>query len=285
MARIGVAAALVILFAAIAVTPVSAGAAPPLPTLIYEVDAVFERFYPYRSYLVISPMRVEGRYIYFNVTYLLGEPVRIRDVYFIRPYNATSIVIKVDAETWEAYYGDLDLGNFLFVGLHRASRPLSSLEDGRVVYWSVVNVTLIGVVDEEGYWIPAAPVKLPRRIRAPQAYIDVARALGLRVLEVYSMRLRGPGVASCRMTFEGHSGILLSAFISEMGVVEVVGGKLPAYTNVTIFRLLGIKAIEIFISLAHVTPGETSVPITKAVEIDPTPAIPAASKRGLPIPI
>jgi len=284
MPRMSVAATLALL--AIAVAPALASAAPPsLPTLVYEVDAVFEGVHPYRDYLVVSPLRVEGRYIYFNVTHVVGEPVRIRDVYFIRPYNATSIIIRVDSETWEAYYGDLDLGNFPFIGLHRVCRPLSSFEDGRVVYWSVVNVTLLGVVDEEGYWIPAAPVKLPRRIRMPQAYLDVARALGLRVLEVYSMRLRGPGGATCHIRFEGHSGILLSASILEVETVEVRNGRLSAYTNITIFRLLGMRAVMFFIDLAHVTPGKSSVPITEAVEVDPLPVIPAASKRGLPTPI
>lgn len=261
---------LALLVVTLAALPVS-GERAPTPYLVYGVTIlgdVREVCFPYECYLFVQVVGGNSSHLLVNVTFAKGTLVRVRDYVFVRPREAASLLLTVDAETWDAYANGVHLGKLPFYGLELGELSVTLATDAGFATLVAANATRIAVADREHVRISVGNLTrdLPTREYWP-ALIELLDALGVEELELYSA------------DFDGRVSLLFDA---ASGVLCLMRALNHSESPVAILKLLGLRGDSVFLTLFKVAAVRPPVALAEEAPVDP-PERPAKAARFVPV--
>jgi len=251
-------------------TPLALGEKAPTPSLAYEVISFgsLEDDCLHGCYLFVQVVGGNSSHLTVNVTLAKGDLVRVRDYIFVRPREAASLLLTVDAETWNAYANGAYLGRFPFYGLKLGEPAVSLATDKGLATLTAANATRVFVVDRE--FVRVTLGNFTRDIPAREFWpglIELLDALEVERLELYSTELD----VRVGLLFDAASGVL--CFMRVFNYSE---------SPVAILKLLGVKGDSVFLQLFKAAAGRPAIALAEEAPVDP-PGKSVKADRFVPV--
>jgi hypothetical protein len=265
--RVGVYLLALLLLAAPLATPPASAEGTPTPHLVYEV-VVFgrpeEACLSHECYLFVQVVGGNSSHLLVNVTFARGSLVRVRDFVFVRPREASSLLLAVDRRDWSAYANGVYAGRLPFYGLKPGGPAASLATAAGVVTLAAANATRVAVADRDYLRISVGNLtrEIPTREYWP-GLIDLLDALGVERLELYSAKLDG----RVSLLFDPASGAL--CYLQALNYSEF---------PLAILKLLGVRGESVYLQLLRAAAARPPIALAEEAPVDPPERAPRAAR-------